>query len=214
MRKILLFLLMLSLIVTPVSATEITAPTVPEAGENLMPESNAFGEGLWEMMQKALTQIRPDLAEASKVCMAVIAAVLMVSILQSFSGAVKTVTEFAGTVAVAAVLLLSTNSMIRLGAETITELSAYGKLLLPVMTAALAAQGGISSSAALYTGTAVFDAVLSGLISGFLVPMVYLFLALAAANSAAGEDILKKMRDFVKWLMSWSLKTLLTVYTT
>ena len=26
--------------------------------------------------------------------------------------------------------------------------------------------------------------------------------------------ILKKMRDFVKWLMSWSLKTLLTVYTT
>lgn len=213
MRKILLFLLMLSLIVTPVSATEITAPTVPEAGENLMPESNAFGEGLWEMMQKALTQIRPDLAEASKVCMAVIAAVLMASILQSFSGAVKTVTEFAGTVAVAAVLLLSTNSMIRLGAETVTELSAYGKLLLPVMTAALAAQGGISSSAALYTGTAVFDAVLSGLISGFLVPMVYLFLALAAANSAAGEDILKKMRDFIKWLVSWCLKTVLTIFT-
>lgn len=214
MRKLLLFLLLLSLIVMPVAAAEISAPTVPESGKDMMPASDSFGDGLWEMLQKALARIRPDLAEASRVCLAVIAAVLMVSILQSSSGTVKTVTEFAGAVTVAAVLLLSTNSMIRLGAETVTELSAYGKLLLPVMTAALAAQGGITASTALYTGTAVFDAVLSSLISSFLVPMVYLFLALASANSAVGEDILKKMRDFIKWLVSWCLKTILTVFTT
>lgn len=213
MRKIFLFLLLLSLLVLPVSATEITAPAVPEAGEDLMPETQSFGDGLWEMLQKALVKVRPDLAEASKVCMAVIAAVLMVSILQSFSGTIKTVAEFSGAVAVASGLLLTANSMIQLGAETVTELSSYGKLLLPVMTTALAAQGGISSSTALYTGTAVFDAVLSNLISKFLVPMVYLFLALAAANSAAGEDVLKKMRDFIKWLISWCLKTILTIFT-
>lgn len=214
MRKILFFLLLVSLIVMPVSAVEITAPSVPESAEDLMPETSSFGEGLWEMLQKALTLIHPDLAEASKSCLAVIAAVLLVSILQSFSGNVKTVTEFAGAVTVATVLLFSTNSLIRLGAETVTELSNYGKLLLPVMTTALAAQGGPTTSAALYTGTAVFDAILSSLISSFLVPMVCLFLALASANSAVGEDMLKKMRDFLKWLVSWCLKTILTIFTT
>lgn len=139
---------------------------------------------------------------------------MMVSLLQTFSGQVKTLADTAGSVAVAAVLLLGTNSLIRLGADTVQELSQYGKLLLPVMTAAMAAQGGVTSSAALYAGTAVFDSVLSSLIANVLAPLVYLFLALAAANSAVGEEVLKKMRDTVKWFISWSLKTLLTVFTT
>ena len=77
--------------------------------------------------------------------------------------------------------------LIRLGSQTVTEISEYGKLLLPVMTAAMAAQGGAASSTALYAGTAVFDSVLSSLISRMLGPMVYLFLALSAANGAIGR---------------------------
>jgi stage III sporulation protein AE len=86
-------------------------------------------------------------------------------------------------------------------------------MLLPVMTAAMAAQGGVTGSAALYTGTAIFDAVLCSLISRLLIPMIYIFLVLAVANSALGEDLLKKLRDFLKWLVSWCLKTVLYVFT-
>ncbi|MEE1036175.1 MAG: hypothetical protein U0L15_03590 [Oscillospiraceae bacterium] len=212
--KLIIFVVILSFCVMPVTAVDISAPTVPEAGEEYMPQSTNFAEGLQELLRSALGRVRPDLAEASKVCLSLIAAVFMVSILQSFSGMAKTTTEFAGAVTVATVLLLSTNSMIRLGSQTVTELSAYGKLLLPVMTAALAAQGGVTSSAALYGGTSVFIAVLGALISNLLVPLVYLYLALATANCAMGEDVLKKMRDFLKWLISWCLKTMLTVFTT
>ena len=141
-------------------------------------------------------------------------AVMMVSLLQSFSGSVKTVANLVGATAIAAGLLLSANSLIRLGSQTVTEISEYGKLLLPVMTAAMAAQGGAASSTALYAGTAVFDSVLSSLISRMLGPMVYLFLALSAANGAIGENILGKLRDLVKNVVSWSLKTILTVFTT
>ena len=42
----------------------------------------------------------------------------------------------------------------------------------------------------------------------------YLFLALSAANGAIGENILGKLRDLVKNVVSWSLKTILTVFTT
>ena len=215
MSKILLVVILIFSLAIPASAAELTAPTVPQSGAEVMPEkTDSFGDGLLKLLENALGQLQPDLKEASRVSLGVVAAVMMVSLLQSFSGSVKTAAEFAGTTAIAAGLLLSANSLIRLAAETITEISEYGKLLLPVMTAAMAAQGGVSSSAALYTGTALFDAVLSSLISRLLVPMVYLFLALAVANSAMGEDLLKQMRDVAKGLISWCLKILLTVFTT
>lgn len=215
MSKLIIIAFLVFSMAIPVSAAQITAPTVPDSGEILMPdETESFADGLWELARNAIGRIRPDLREASRVSLAVIAAVMMVPLLKSFSGPTKQVADLAGSVAIASVLLLSTNSLIRLGSDTVTELSEYGKLLLPVMTAAMAAQGGVTTSTALYTGTALFDSVLSGLISRLLVPLVYLFLALAAANSAVGEELLQKMRDFVKWLMSWILKTILTVFTT
>ena len=199
----------------PASAVEFTAPQVPEGGAELMPEdTGSFAAGLMELLRDAVLGLRPDLKEASKVSLGVIAAVMMVSLLQSFSGSVKTVANLVGATAIAAGLLLSANSLIRLGSQTVTEISEYGKLLLPVMTAAMAAQGGAASSTALYAGTAVFDSVLSSLISRMLGPMVYLFLALSAANGAIGENILGKLRDLVKNVVSWSLKTILTVFTT
>lgn len=215
MTKFMLTLLLIFSLATPASALEITAPEVPKSGEEYMPEkTDSFGDGFFELLQSVLLHLRPDLAEASQVCLSVAAAVMIVSVLRTFSGSIKMAVDMAGTTAIAAVLLLNTNSMIRLGAETVAELSEYGKLLYPVMAAAMAAQGGVTASAALYTGTAIFDAVLSSLISNLMVPMVYLFLALAAANSVAGEDLLKKMRDLLKNAMSWCLKTVLTVFTT
>ena len=82
-----------------------------------------------------------------------------------------------------------------------------------MLTAALSAQGGVTTSAALYAGTALFDAVLSGLIKTVLIPLVYVFLALAAANSAMGEELLKNCRDTVKGFMTWLLKTVLYIFT-
>ncbi len=213
--KLLLTLLLVFSLAVPGSALEFTAPEVPDSGVDLMPRNtDSFGEGLRELLKTVLLEIHPDLREALRVSLSIIAAVLMICLLRTFSGSVKTAAELTGTVTIAAVLLFNTNAMISLGADTVRELSEYGKLLCPVLTAAVAAQGGVTTSAALYAGTAAFDVVLSSLIANLLVPMVYLFLALAAANSAVGEDLLKKMRDFLKNAMSWCLKTLLTVFTT
>ena len=215
MSKLILAVALIFALAVPASAVEFTAPQVPEGGAELMPEdTSSFAAGLTELLRDAVWGLRPDLKEASKVSLGVIAAVMMVSLLQSFSGSVKTVANLVGATAIAAGLLLSANSLIRLGSQTVTEISEYGKLLLPVMTAAMAAQGGAASSTALYAGTAVFDSVLSSLISRMLGPMVYLFLALSAANGAIGENILGKLRDLVKNVVSWSLKTILTVFTT
>ena len=155
----------------------------------------------------------PDLTAAAGGCLGLIAVVLLASLLNAMPGSSKKVIRFVTTLALSTILLGQANAMINLCAQTVRQISDYGKLLLPVMTAALAAQGGTTGATALYAGTALFDTVLSSIISNLLVPMAYVFLALAAANSATGEDLLKKLRDFVKWLMTWSLKTILYIFT-
>lgn len=213
MRLLLIVVLILSLAM-PVSAADITAPTVPEAGRDLMPEDGtSFGEGLWQIACRGLGKIRPDIAEGAKISLCVIAAVVMLSILSAFPGMTEKCCDLVGAVCIAGLLLGSANSLIRLGTDTVEEISQYGKLLLPVMTTALAAQGGLTASASLYVGTAAFNTLLSSLISSILVPLTYLYLALAAANAAVGDDLLKKLRDFLKWLMTWVLKTVLYVFT-
>ena len=213
MRLMLIVLLVLSLAM-PVSAADITAPTVPESGRDLMPQDGtSFGDGLWQICCRGLAKIRPDIAEGAKISLCIIAAVVMLSILSAFPGMMEKCCDLVGAVCIAGLLLGSANSLIRLGTDTVEEISQYGKLLLPVMTTALAAQGGLTTSASLYVGTAAFDTLLSGVIASVLVPMVYIYLALAAANAAIGDDLLKKLRDFLKWLMTWVLKTVLYVFT-
>lgn len=214
MRKVLIATVIFVFLAFPVHAIDFSAPAVPDTGADLMPEqTQSFGEGLLEIIKKAISDISPDLTESGRVCLSVFAVVLLMSIMQSFHGSSKKITELVGTLSVGTVLLISTNSLLHLGTQTVREISEYGRLLLPVMTAALAAQGGITSSAALYAGTAIFDALLSTIISGILVPLVYIQAALAVANSALGEDMMKKMQDFAKWLTTWCLKTILYVFT-
>lgn len=215
MKTVLLMLTLLWVLPMQTRALSITAPSVPVAGEEIMPQTtDSFSEGLWELVQKALETVRPDLKEAAQTGLSVVAAVLMAAVLDMTVRERKGLVDTTTVVAVAAMLLQHTNSLIRLGMDTVQELSQYGKLLLPVMTAALAAQGGAGTSAALYAGTAAFDAILSSLVARVLAPILYLFLALATAGGALGEETLRKMRDGVKNLISWCLKTLLTVFTT
>ena len=214
MKKWFLVVVLLICTAMPVNAEEYTAPVAPDSAEELMPVQRAsFGEDLWYIVKSAISKLEPDLAQAGGSCLTVMAAVMLTSLLDTFPGITKSVTELAAGVITATLLLGSANSLIHLAADTVRQMSDYGKILLPVMTSAMAAQGGITGSTALYTGTAAFDALLSSMIASLLIPMVYIYLALATANGALGEDLMKKLRDFVKWLVTWSLKTILYVFT-
>lgn len=198
----------------PASATEFTAPEVPDSGQSLMPDdSSDFSAGATELLKKACSRIRPDLAEAVKLSTGLIASVVLISLLRTFSGISKAVVNLSGAVIVSFQLLTSANSMLRLGYDTVNELSSYGQLLVSVMAAALAAQGGVTSSTALYVGTTMFDTVLGSLIARLFTPMVFLFLSIGIGVYALGDETLKKLLDMVKGIIIWSLKTILIAYT-
>lgn len=214
MKRLAIILCFLSLFVIPVHAMEFTAPEAPDSAQDLLPaQQDSFGADLWKIIKSALNRFEPQLMRGCAVCVSLIALVLMLSVLQNLSKHGARLLELTAAVAIGCLLFQQTNQMIRLGADTVRQISDYGKLLLPVMTAAMAAQGGVTSSTAIYTATAVFDALLSAAIAGLLVPMVYIFLLLAIGNSATGENTLAKLRDFVKWLLSWTLKIILYIFT-
>lgn len=214
MRRILTLLLILFFLTLPVSATEFSAPAAPERVEDLMPvQTESFSSGLLKILKGAFADLHPDIVGAARICVSLVAVMMLLAILKELPGGRGQMVEFAGVIAVGGLLLNNTSAMIHLGADTVKELSDYGKLLLPVMTAAMAAQGGTASSAALYTATAAFDAILSAFISNILVPMVYIFLVLSIASCAMTEQMLDKLRDFVKWLATWCLKTVMYIFT-
>lgn len=214
MRRLILFLLLLILFAAPVDAQEYTAPEAPDAALGLMPvERSTFAQDLWTVVKGAVTKLQPELAAAAKICVAVVGITMAVSFLNAMPGKSAKAVQLAGVIAVASLLLQQTGSMVRTGTQTVEELSEYGKLLLPVMTGALAAQGGITASSALYVSTTVFNAVLTAGISAILIPLVYCFLALSVAGCATGQDILAKLCGFAKWLCTWLLKTALYIFT-
>lgn len=214
MRRILIIAMLFAILAVPVSAQDLTAPTVPSYAEKFMPsDQKNFGAGLLEVLRDALLYIRPDLKEAASVCLMITVVAISVSVVNSFPDAPEKTVNLAGSIGIALCLLRPADSLVNLASSTITEISEYGKLLLPVLTAAMAGQGGFSTSAALYAGTAFFDALLTAVIGKLLVPLVYLFILLAVSSSAIGEDVLKKLRDTIKSCIVWTLKTILYIFT-
>ena len=213
--KGLLVFLMIGLLALPVSAAELTPPQVPECGRAYMPQDTAsFSDALGELFQKAIQFLRPDWAEALKTGVSVIVIALLAAMLGPLSEQAGKCGILCGTVAICVNLLTGVNSLMTHGIQTIRQLSEYGKLLLPVMTAGLAAQGGATSAGVLYTATAFANAVLTSLMSEVFVPCVYLYLGLSAADCFLDNQVLSKTAAFLKYAISWCLKILLTVFTT
>ena len=214
MKRVIVILLIITIMTVPVRAAELSAPTVPKSAEKFMPSSQSdFTRGLLEVLRDALLFFRPNLKEAASVCLSILSIIIAASLLRCFPGASERSANLATCIGISLLLLHATNSLISLAASTVAEISEYGKLLLPVMTAAMAGQGAVGTSAALYSATALFDALLTSIIRNILTPMVYLYLALSIAASAIGEEMLSKLRDTMKGVMTWCLKTILYIYT-
>ena len=213
--KFLLLLPLFRVIPVSVSALEIQAPIVPESGSRWMPQNtDSFLDGLAELWEEAFRIMGPEMRQTAYAASSILLATILIAFIRILSGKEKHAADMIGAFVVASIFLKTSHSLISLAAETIRELNSYGKLLFPVMATAMAAHGGVTASAALYSGTVVLDSVLGSIMSEMLIPVIYLFVAIAVMYTATGQSLLKRIREAVKNSVSWFLKTLLTMYTT
>ena len=214
MKRLFWMLLLAVSLIHPVHALDLTAPEAPEAAlEFFDGEADTFGEGVLSILQEALPKIAPAFAESAQVCAVITAVCLLLSVFDSLPGKNRDVMNVCGALVLGIAMLSASKSLVALGTDTVQQISEYGKLLLPVLTAALTAQGGVTASTAMYAGTAFFDALLSGAVSGLMTPLIYVYLCLSISGGAVDAPLLQKMKDLIKWAMTWILKIILYVFT-
>jgi len=214
MRRLIVLVSIILVLAIPTHALEFSAPEAPEAAQKyISDETESFSDGLNYILRTAVSELVPELKNAVSSCIVLVFISVLVGMIQAFSPKASSITELAGVAGIAFVLTKQTNVFIELGISTIQQLSQYGKVLLPVMTSALAAQGGISSASAIYTATVVFDTILSEVISRFMIPLIYIFLCLCIANCICESNLINELRKFIKWVLTWILKLSLYLFT-
>lgn len=215
MRKWILLVIVLSVFTLHPAAQTLQAPTVPDSGAAVMPQSpDTFAQGLYQLIQSGIYLLSPSLKEAASVCSAALAILLIQCLLGHLCPTPyrRSLSVLSG-ILLACTLYSANSSMLALAENTIQELTQYGKILTGVLATGLAAQGGVSSSAALYAGFCVFQNILSALVSGVLVPMVFLFLLLGICGELFPRELLKQFCAGVKSLLQWCMKVLLYAFT-
>ena len=214
MRKGIILLFVIYILTLNVHASEFVSPPAPPEAEKYMPiQQHSFGEDLWYIIQQALPDVLPTLHNAIKISVTIISICIITSMLKSMANISAGAIELSGAVAVGTLLLSSSKTFVSLAVKTVEAICEYGKLLFPVMTAALAAEGGATSSASLYTGTVVYNTILSTGISAVIIPMLYAYLAISIILSTYKVPILQSFRDFIKGFMTWVLKIGIFLFT-
>lgn len=188
---------------------------LPEEAQQIMPEMSPTGQNdLWQKVKELLFSGLGKTGESFRaglrlcgllLCAATICAVASGSVPEKYSTAAAIV----GALAMCTALTGTINGMVQLARETMQELSGYNACMLPVLASAAAMCGSFTRASALYSGTMLFSQLLLNLITKLLLPLVYFYLAIAAAEAAIGAQMLAKLRELAGWVISKSLRIVL-----
>jgi len=130
----------------------------------------------------------------------------------SGSDAARRVPAMAGILAIAGVCLGSMNSLFGLVTSTLAQTDTFSKALLPTLAAAMVASGTPTSAVIKSSAIVLFSDILITIITRFLLPCTYAYLALVTANAAMANDALKGLANFIKSCITGALKLLLTLF--
>lgn len=173
-----------------------------------------FGEKLISMLYDVLSDSGPGLRQAAKTAGMLLCVTLLCAVCR---GAELPVSDAAGRLGGALGITMictgSLSTMVALADETISRIGSFTTLLLPVLSSVLTASGGFTAGAALYVGSCMFFDVLIRVIRTLLMPLVYAYLAIAAAECAADEGRLVRVRELTGWVIQTLLKGIMYLFT-
>lgn len=196
---------------------------VPDAAEELLrgedfSGTEGFASGIAALLEKAGGQIGTVLRQRVRGAASILLVVILCGTVEGFragadGGKAAPFLPMAGALSVTLLTAGSLDSLIGLGVETIGELDTFSKALLPTLAAAMAASGQVSAAAFQQVTTVFFVDLLMDLISGLLLPLVYLYIGVLAASACLPESRLAALADGLKKVVTWLLTTALLVFT-
>lgn len=231
MRKLILLIALAAALLLPVCAVDVAAQQTeqfgldsldgalpPEAGdlmEGISPlDPGSLSEGLEKITAGAAAQAGPAFLAALRTAIAMMAVVMLCAMTTQLETKLsQTAVLLAGTLAITLLAVTGVNSMVGLGKQVMGDLQSFTALLLPVLATATAASGAPATSGVLYVASVFVSNFLITLMNRFLIPLVYAFLAVAAADTALGNQTLQKLRQLLKWVITNALKAVVLLFT-
>lgn len=221
MRKIILYILVAMLLCSPVTASQLSTSeqrlrdALPSEASALLesaPQGTSFGEGIRSILEHILPGFEEGLRDAMKSVGIMLAALVLCAMAGSTGGIDPAI--IAGVLSITAAGMLEMHALASSGREALMEMQSFADLLLPAMAAATAAGGGITASTAIYAGTALFTDILMRAMTGLLLPMLHVYVAMCAAQAVCANELLQRISGLIKWVFRAGIKTILFVFTT
>ena len=225
MRKSMVILLLAWWLVAPAWGAELpreVRDALPAAAEEITEELEdpaSLSEGLSRLWDRALGYVEEAVRQSIGGGVVLLAAAVLCALTEECMDAAGGKVHFvpmAGALAITLAAAGSVKTMMGLGQETVEELNTFSKALLPTLSAAVAASGGIVSASVRQVATIFFVDLLLSLIRGLL-PLVYFYGAAAAADAMLPgrrlAGISRAIRKGTVWLLTGAL-ALFTLYLT
>lgn len=194
--------------------SDLVAPEPSADALNLMPaQAGNFLSDLLTVLYNALSFLESDFSECIRLCLLLILVGIILGLIRTFSGKASETVSLAGAILPGLLLLTNTKSLVSMASKTVQEMSEYGKLLLPILTTAMAGQGAGGTSTALYAVTMLADSILCKFLTHMLIPLVYAYLLLRLCNAASKDRFTDKLSQQLNAAMGWILKISITTFT-
>ncbi len=173
------------------------------------------GEGFLESLLTEALRAAVS-AQLLRELMSVLLAVFLMAAVRTVTG--KPAGSFdavslAGACAVMLLLSGGHNSLTAAAEEAIYRLQDAANALLPVLGSAALLSGQVTAAAAKYSVAASFLNILVNLCCGFVLPLIRLYLAAAAAEAAVGGGVMSGVLGFLKWCGTTALSALMLAFT-
>jgi len=220
--------LLLALLLSPVRASDLSDAVgmdeLNRAAEEYLAgwlspagvTADGFTEGAEHILEGGVSQNVPFFRRA----LVSGVALLSIALLCGFTGGVGETlggglrgmdsARLAGAAAVTAIAAADVNTLMGLGREALEQMETFSQVLLPTVTAACAAAGRPAAAVARQSVVLMFLSLLLTLANVLVVPLIYAYIAAAAAQAAVGNEGLGK----VTALLRHSVTTFLSAFVT
>jgi len=198
------------------SVSEVEA-AVPDSARDALGDNDTsdFSKGVGKLVNYIMVNLKPEAESAFKPVAKILIIILISSVASAIAGDSKGIdyVNFASAVAIAVVSVSDVSSLIRMGSRTLEEMTDFSHVLLPVLAAAATAGGAFTSAGARYLASSIFLDFLMQLAGTVILPLISAYTACTVASGAIGDKRLDSACSMMKWLCTFLLTTLVTVFT-
>lgn len=159
------------------------------------------------------TEWRTSLRSVALVLLTAVLCAMAESCYQSTDSGVPNFVPLAGTLAVTGIVGGDVQTMIALGKETISQIHVLSEALLPTLSAAVSASGGIASASVRQVATVLVCDILISLIENLLLPLLNVLMIIAAADAVLPGEQLGKATALIRKCVTWLLTGTLALFT-